>query len=224
MSTILNLPKVSDNFLKHIEGRALEKNEWTPCPRCGEGKVEPPSGALSGFIAGFGAMGCLFWIVGIGVLIMAVISWPFAVFFAIIGLALILLMPAMGAGWGLFYRCKSCGFNWTYKDIEKYKDSTLAPQLSYSSQTVELNYGAHKSVTYQQIKDTLVAAFNKHIKDSKEIGNEYRFQLKEITIENKNINVFLELHFKPYSKEWLIKDAYMWLWEAAVAEFGTAMI
>ena len=91
--------------------------------------------------------------------------------------------------------------------------SESAPQLSNPTQTVELNYGAHKSVTYQQLKDTLVATFNKDIKLSKADG--YEYQLREITIENKNINVFLELHFQPSSKAWLIKDAYSWLGLAA---------
>ena len=51
--------------------------------------------------------------------------------------------------------------------------------------------------------------FNRDIQWSKEDGFEY--QLKEITIDNKNINVFLKLHFQPSSKAWLIKDAYSWL-------------
>ncbi len=37
------------------------------------------------------------------------------------------------------------------------------PQLSNPTQIVKLNYGEHKSVTYQQIKDTLVTAFNRDI-------------------------------------------------------------
>jgi hypothetical protein len=85
--------------------------------------------------------------------------------------------------------------------------------ISNSDEAVELNYGEHKTVTYQQIKDKLVYMFNRDIQWSKEDGFEY--QLKEITIENKNINVFLELHFQPSSKSWLIHDAYLWLGLAA---------
>jgi len=95
--------------------------------------------------------------------------------------------------------------------------STPMATISNSTEVVELNYGAHKSVTYQQIKDKLVYYFNRDIQWSKEDGFEY--QLKEITIENKTINVFLELHFQPSSKAWLIKDAYSWLWLVAFSGF-----
>lgn len=123
MSNLSKLPRVSDTFLNHIEGRTLEKNEWTPCPRCGGETVEPPSGALVGGIAGFGLVGCWIWIVAIGTLIMAFIFWPVAVVFAVIGLALIPLLPIIGTGMGLVYRCKSCSYAWTFKDIEQYKKS-----------------------------------------------------------------------------------------------------
>jgi hypothetical protein len=92
-------------------------------------------------------------------------------------------------------------------------------QLPYSSQTVELNYAMHESVTHQLIKDTIAAAFNRDIELEKKTelpANAREYQLRDITIENKNINVFLELHFQPISKAWLKKDAYSWLWEASV--------
>ena len=81
--------------------------------------------------------------------------------------------------------------------------------ISNPAQLVELNYGEHKSVTYQQIKDKIVTMVNRDIELSKKDG--YEYQLREITIENKNINVFMELHFQSSSKAWLIKDAYSWL-------------
>jgi hypothetical protein len=95
--------------------------------------------------------------------------------------------------------------------------SEPAPQLLNPTQTVELNYGEHKSVTYQQIQDEITQMFNRDIKLSKQDG--YEYQLRKITIENKNINVFLELHFQPISKAWLIKDAYSWLGLAAFSGF-----
>jgi hypothetical protein len=95
-------------------------------------------------------------------------------------------------------------------------DTTAATNYQLE-ETVELNYGEHKSVTYQQIKDKLVYYFNRDIKSSKEDGFEY--QLKEITIENNKIIIFLELHFQPSSKAWLIHDAYSWLWLAAFSGF-----
>ncbi len=90
--------------------------------------------------------------------------------------------------------------------------TTTTSTISNSTETVVLNYGEHKSVTYQQIKDKLVYYFNRDIQWSKEDGFEY--QLKEITIENYQIIIFLELHFQPSSKAWLIHDAYSWLWLA----------
>ena len=93
--------------------------------------------------------------------------------------------------------------------------SEPTPQLSNLTQTVELNYGEHKSVTYQQIKDKIVTMVNRDIEFSKKDGYEYK--LREIIIENKNINVFMELHFQPSSKAWLIKDAYSWLWLVAAS-------
>ena len=87
-------------------------------------------------------------------------------------------------------------------------------QLSYSDQKVELNYAMHESVTYQQIKDSITTAFDKDIENELDADmpvNSREYRLKDITIDNHNINVFLELHFQPYSKAWLIKDAYSWL-------------
>ena len=67
-------------------------------------------------------IGC--WIVLIGVLtvIFAFVFWPVAVGIAIIGLIMIPLLPTIGVGLGMLYRCKSCGYGWTFKDVEKYKE------------------------------------------------------------------------------------------------------
>jgi len=55
---------------------------------------------------------------------------------------------------------------------------------------------------------------SRDIESSKKDG--YEYQLKAIAIENKNINLGLELHFQPSSKAWLAKDAYTWLFLVAV--------
>jgi len=124
MSDLSKLPKVSDNFLRHIQERTLEKNEWMPCPRCGEGMVEPPSGALVGGIAGASMIGCWIFAVIIVSVILAIVFWPAAVVAGIVGLILIPFLPTIGAGLGMLYRCKSCGYNWTFKDVEKYYEAT----------------------------------------------------------------------------------------------------
>lgn len=60
MNNLLKLPKVSDVFLTHIEGHALEKNEWMPCPRCGQSTVQSPSGVAVGGCAGFSFISVIF--------------------------------------------------------------------------------------------------------------------------------------------------------------------
>ena len=121
MNNLLKLPKVSNAFLTHIEGHALEKNEWMPCPRCGEGTVTPPVGGALGTVAGVGLIGCWLWILGIGAIILAIIFWPIAVAFIILGLILIPLLPVIGAAIGMMYNCKSCSFAWSFRDVEDYK-------------------------------------------------------------------------------------------------------
>jgi hypothetical protein len=91
-------------------------------------------------------------------------------------------------------------------------------QLSSPLQTVELNYAMHDSVTHQQIKDKITEKFERDIKWAKSDpipANSHEYQLRGITLENKSINIFLELHFQPISKAWLKKDAFSWLWLAA---------
>ncbi len=122
MSNLSKLPKLSETFLAHIEDRTLEKNEWMPCPRCGEGTVEPPSGALAGGCLGFGLIGCWLWILGIGAIILGIIFWPAAIGFIILGLIVIPFLPILGVGIGMSYSCKSCGYSWTFKDVENLKE------------------------------------------------------------------------------------------------------
>lgn len=123
MSKLSKLPRVSEVFLKHIKERTLEKNEWMPCPRCGEAKVDPPTGALIGSLTGAWLIGCWILFVVIVSVIFAVIFFPLAIIFAIIGFVMIPFLPAIGASMGMVYRCKSCGYNWTFKDIKDYKES-----------------------------------------------------------------------------------------------------
>ena len=75
-------------------------------------------------------------------------------------------------------------------------NSDTVSQLSYSDQKVELNYAMHESVTYQQIKDSITAAFDKNIENELDADmpvNSREYRLKDITIDNHNINVLLEL-------------------------------
>ena len=123
MTSLSKLPQVSDSFLNHIEGHLLKKNEWMPCPRCGQSAVEPPNGALAGILAGFSTIGCLILILAIVGIILGIIFWPLAVIFVVVGLIMIPFLPIIGAGLGLNYSCKSCGYNWTFRDVENYKKS-----------------------------------------------------------------------------------------------------
>jgi len=127
MANLSKLPKVSEAFLAHIKERTLEKNEWMPCPRCGEGTVEPPSGALAGGIAGGLSIGCWVMLIIVIAIIVAIIFWPIAVFVVIFGLIMIPLLPVLGAGLGMLYRCKSCRYNWTFKDVQDYKNRGSRP-------------------------------------------------------------------------------------------------
>jgi len=122
-SSLSKLPKVSDSFLRHITGHHLEKNEWMPCPRCGESKVEPPAGVLAGVLGGVFGIGCLILVLAVVGAILAVIFFPLAAVVVIVGLIAIPFMPLIGAALGLGYKCKSCGYSWTFADADKYKKS-----------------------------------------------------------------------------------------------------
>lgn len=122
-SSLSKLPKVSDPFLRHIMDHHLEKNEWMPCPRSGESKVEPPSGVLAVVLAGVFGIGCLILVLVVIGLILAVIFFPLAAVFVIAGLIAIPFMPLIGAALGLGYKCKPCRYSWTVADADKYKKS-----------------------------------------------------------------------------------------------------
>jgi len=77
---------------------------------------------------------------------------------------------------------------------------TTAPR----SQEVELNYGEHAIVTHQQIIDTITEDVTRELE-----FEDYDYSLKKITIEDKKISVYLDLHFVPPSKEWIVHEGYL---------------
>ena len=122
-SSLSKLPKVSDAFSNHIGGHPLQKNEWMPCPRCGESKVKPPAGVLAGTLGGLFGIGCVIPILVVVGIILGLIFWPLAAVVVIGGVIAIPLMPLIGAGLGMSYKCKSCGYSWTFAGVDKYNKS-----------------------------------------------------------------------------------------------------
>lgn len=133
ITNISKLPKVSDSFVTHIREHVLQGNEWMPCPRCGAGAVDPPSGAKIGALAGFSMSGCLIMVIAsvvIWCIILSIFFLPLAPLFIFIAVVFIIagifsfpLWPVIGAAMGIAYRCKSCGYAWAFKDVANYKDS-----------------------------------------------------------------------------------------------------
>lgn len=121
-NVIQKLPKISDAFNNHIKDRALEKNEWTPCPRCGSETVQPPSGAAAGGCAGASMIGCWVMMIIFVSIVTAFVFFPIAIVVFIVGLIMIPVLPAIGAAMGMSYTCKSCNFAWTFKDTEDCKN------------------------------------------------------------------------------------------------------
>lgn len=78
------------------------------------------------------------------------------------------------------------------------------------SQEVELNYGEHAIVTYQQIIDTITEDVTRELE-----FEDYDYRLQKITIEDKKISVYLDLHFVPPSKEWIVHEGKLWVWFVA---------
>ncbi len=116
---LLKLPNISGPFTNHVKDRSLLKNEWMPCPRCGLSEVTPPSGTGKGLAAGIVSMGCLAIPGAILVAIVCVVLGPIGI---ILGLGIgvgVLLAPLFGAGMGALYKCKSCSFIWTFKNVEE---------------------------------------------------------------------------------------------------------
>ncbi len=87
--------------------------------------------------------------------------------------------------------------------------STEAPSTP-PTQEVELNYGEHATVTYQQIIDTITEDITRELE-----FEDYDYRLRKITIEDEKINVYLDLHFVPPSRDWIINEGKSWLWFVA---------
>lgn len=89
--------------------------------------------------------------------------------------------------------------------------TTPAPPI----QEVELNYGEHAKVTHQQIIETITESIIRELAFENEYeGLDYR--LREVTIEDEKISVYLDLHFVPPSKSWIVDEGKLWLWFVAV--------
>ena len=122
-SRIARLPQVSDSFINHINNHTLVKNEWVPCPQCGQGTVDKPSGKAIGCLAGSALI--VWWIIcfTIAAIIAGIFFWPLAIGIIIGGIIGIFLLPLIGTALGLVYRCKSCNYSWKFEDIENYKQT-----------------------------------------------------------------------------------------------------
>ena len=91
--------------------------------------------------------------------------------------------------------------------------STEAPSTP-PIQEVELNYGERAKVTHQQIIETITESLIRELAFENEYeGLDYR--LREVTIEDEKISVYLDLHFVPPSKSWIIDEGKSWLWFVA---------
>jgi len=79
---------------------------------------------------------------------------------------------------------------------------TTAPR----SQEVELNYGEYAIVTHQQISDAITESLIKEL-----TFEDYDYKLKKVIIEDKKISVYLDLHFVPPSKRWIVDEGKSWV-------------
>ncbi len=117
---ILSLPKISPEFTAFCKGHEFTKNEWMPCPQCGSKDVTKPTGAVGGAIAGVitvaGMLGIASLFLGVGV---AALASPDGGAVGLVVVLLIVLAPVLGAGMGSLYKCKSCSFNWIFKNVEE---------------------------------------------------------------------------------------------------------
>lgn len=117
---ILSLPKISPEFTTFCKGHEFTKDEWMPCPQCGSKDVEKPSGAVTGAIAGIltiaGMIGIASLFLGVGV---AAIASPGGSAVGLVVIILVVMAPVLGAGMGSLYKCKSCSFNWIFKNVEE---------------------------------------------------------------------------------------------------------
>jgi len=96
--------------------------------------------------------------------------------------------------------------------VSKLEEQTSIPipppaeQSTLPSTEVELNCGKHATVTHQQIIDTITADVTRELE-----FEDYDYRLKKITIEDKKIRVYLDLHFVPPSKEWIVHEGELWV-------------
>lgn len=130
MNSLSNLPKLSEAFLAHIEGRGLPRDEWMPCPKCGSREVEVPGGRnmLLGGLLGLGCGGTS----GCVAIVVAAVGWFFMLGTAAWILALVILILGLGLGMlftlsgvlpRISYECKSCGNSWTFQDVEDFQNT-----------------------------------------------------------------------------------------------------
>jgi hypothetical protein len=68
-------------------------------------------------------------------------------------------------------------------------------------QKVELNYGDHAIVTHKQIVDTITESLSEELE-----SGDCDYKLKKVTIEDKSINVYLDLPFVPLSRSWIVEE------------------
>ncbi len=117
---ILSLPKISPEFTAFCKGHEFTKNEWMPCPQCGSKQVDKPTGAGVGAAAGVltiaGMLGIASLFLGVGI---TAFASPSGGAVGLVVVLLIVLAPVLGAGMGSLYKCKSCSFNWIFKNVEE---------------------------------------------------------------------------------------------------------
>jgi DNA-directed RNA polymerase subunit RPC12/RpoP len=116
---LLTLPKISPEFTAFCKGHEFTKNEWMPCPQCGSKEVTKPSGAGVGAVAGASMMGCLGVIFLIATIFAVVFLGPIGWGVGAAGILIVILSPFLGAGMGSIYKCNSCSFIWSFKNIEE---------------------------------------------------------------------------------------------------------
>ena len=121
INNITKLPKVSEAFIDHIRSHALVKDEWVPCPRCGQGTVEAPAGKAIGCLAGSAMIIWYIVFTGFAAIIVGIFFWPLSIGIIIGGIIGVFLLPILGTALGLVYRCKSCNYAWMFEDVQNYK-------------------------------------------------------------------------------------------------------
>lgn len=62
----------------------------------------------------------------IAAIIIGIIFWPIALAILIGGTTMIPLLPVIGAAIGMMYRCTSCNFTWSFRDVESYMEERNA--------------------------------------------------------------------------------------------------